>query len=160
VKETEAERARRFRQEQPDRAAAIAARYAAKPAVRKRRAAQKRKARRAFNAALARGDADALLKWSHMRVTRMLIASRQRARAEDLPWGIERRDIETPAACQCCGKMWGRARSDRPSIDKVVPIRGYVCGNVAVICCACNRRKQDSTPAELRMLLAYVERYR
>jgi hypothetical protein len=160
MKETEAERARRFRRDQPERAASIAARYAAKPAVRKRRAAQKRAARRALSAALARGEARALARWSVNRITYALLASKQRAKAEGLAWSLERGDVETPAACACCGKAWGRARSDRPSIDKVVPIRGYVRGNVAIICCACNRRKQDSTPAELRMLLAYVERYR
>lgn len=72
--------------------------------------------------------------------------------------------MESQPSCACCGVELlieqGHGRQpNSPSIDRVVPDRGYVIGNVAVICWRCNKIKSDLMPNELRQFVAYVERY-
>jgi hypothetical protein len=48
--------------------------------------------------------------------------------------------------------------SDRNwSIDRIFPERGYVAGNMKVICMGCNRRKQDIDPWFLLALTEYFK---
>ena len=48
-------------------------------------------------------------------------------------------------------------RSRSPSLDRCDNARGYVVGNVYVVCLRCNRLKNDASLEELRNILAYVE---
>lgn len=43
---------------------------------------------------------------------------------------------------------------DRPSLDRIIPVRGYRIGNVQWLCMRCNRRKDDMTSDDMRLLLA------
>jgi hypothetical protein len=43
------------------------------------------------------------------------------------------------------------------SLDRVRNNRGYVEGNVRVICAKCNTRKRDMTADDLRQILTYIE---
>ena len=73
-----------------------------------------------------------------------------------------------PTKCKCCGclldystqrgKCYGKGmRSRSPSLDRVENNRGYVFGNVEIICMYCNTFKNDATFAELEIVLAYME---
>lgn len=71
-----------------------------------------------------------------------------------------------PENCPCCGRpidysLKGEtsAMSDRPSFDRINSDKGYVRGNVVVICNRCNTLKGNMGVAELKMLIAYVEKY-
>jgi len=74
--------------------------------------------------------------------------------------------IQNNPYCQCCGKKlnldykedWHFC-DDSPSMDRVNSDKGYVRGNVALLCWGCNRRKQDSTPEYLRMIANFIERW-
>lgn len=49
-------------------------------------------------------------------------------------------------------------RSHRsPSLDRKIPSKGYVVGNVFVICWGCNSLKSDATIEDLDNLLAYMK---
>lgn len=43
------------------------------------------------------------------------------------------------------------------SLDRVKNDKGYVEGNVRVICAKCNTRKRDMSADDLRQILAYIE---
>lgn len=72
--------------------------------------------------------------------------------------------LQKQKTCACCHndldigyKFDGRAHDNSPSLDRVIPIRGYVLGNVALLCWRCNNLKRDSNPQELRMIANWIE---
>lgn len=54
-------------------------------------------------------------------------------------------------------KRFGGRSGSNPSLDCLVPERGYVPGNVCVISSRANAMKSDATPSELRKLLSWIE---
>lgn len=71
--------------------------------------------------------------------------------------------INTPE-CPCCGnaldcgyKKVGGVCDASPSIDRIHPEKGYVIGNVAIICWRCNNLKRDADPNELRKVVEWME---
>ena len=60
--------------------------------------------------------------------------------------------IYTSRACQCCGQamMGGRGvvQAESPSLHKIRPELGYVAGNLAVVCFACNTAIGEAGTAE------------
>ena len=64
--------------------------------------------------------------------------------------------------CPCCKlKMVARVeRGKHPhsiTLDRVDNDKGYVTGNLAVICSTCNSRKKDMSVHDLRLILRYIE---
>jgi hypothetical protein len=102
--------------------------------------------------------------------------ARKRAKDRDLPFAITKNSISVPANCPALGlplKFSGRRCASSPSLDRIIPERGYVPGNVRVISDRANRLKgnrsldvllelADRGPPELRpeyrMIAAYVQR--
>lgn len=101
-----------------------------------------------------RGPAGLLLQWA-----------RRRARIKRIEISITLADIVVPENCPCCGTMMtnkrkpdsGRSPSRHsPSLDRLRPDHGYVPGNVAVICFACNTRKGPSSLEELKRIVSWL----
>lgn len=91
----------------------------------------------------------------------MFIAAQTRARMYDLPFSITISDIIVPEICPVLGiplikGREGRATANSPSLDRIVPERGYVPGNVRVISWRANSLKKDATIAELEAVLRYM----
>lgn len=69
-----------------------------------------------------------------------------------------------PAVCPVLGipifQLEGRRgfNPNSPSVDRLVPSRGYVRANVRVISNRANMIKRDATAAELEAILAYMHR--
>jgi len=66
--------------------------------------------------------------------------------------------------CECCGKRLdisfkgnGLPNNDSPSMDRVVGSKGYVDGNVALLCWRCNNLKRDATSKELRQISNWMD---
>lgn len=101
----------------------------------------------------------------------MVGGARDRARRAGTPIDLEYLTVANvwkllPAdmACECCGEtMVAEVENGKHpravSLDRVDNRRGYVRGNVAVICSTCNVRKRDMSEDDLRQLLAYIESY-
>jgi hypothetical protein len=84
-----------------------------------------------------------------------------RARLRGLSFDIEVSDVCIPEFCPVLGiaLRWGcgkRQMDESPTLDRVIPERGYVKGNVAVISWRANRLKSDATLAELLAIARYV----
>lgn len=77
----------------------------------------------------------------------------RRAAQRRVPFSISLQSIVIPATCPALGIpiILGEKRSDNsPSLDRLVPDKGYVPGNVRVISDKANRLKGDRTLSQLR----------
>lgn len=79
-----------------------------------------------------------------------------------IPFDLERDSIAIPSVCPVLGipiAVSGSRHAGSPSLDRVLPSRGYVKGNVRVISDRANRLKSDQTAAELgfRSILGPVD---
>jgi len=94
-----------------------------------------------------------------------VLAAKKRARIAGLPFNLEDCDIVFPDLCPALGipiylehTDGPRRRTDNtPSLDRLVPDKGYVRGNVRIISWRANRLKNDATLEELKLLVNYVE---
>jgi hypothetical protein len=63
--------------------------------------------------------------------------------------------------CEHCGMIFKPGnetkRNFSPSLDRLIPSKGYVVGNIAVLCHDCNRRKQDISVEEMQELIDWVK---
>jgi hypothetical protein len=92
----------------------------------------------------------------------MLHAARQRATKRHRPFEIEKSDILAvwPVSNRCvdCGtEMVVRTRC-APSLDEIVPGRGYTPTNISVICKLCNTHKSDSSLEWFERVAARIRR--
>jgi hypothetical protein len=89
--------------------------------------------------------------------------AKHRAKAKNIPFTITPNDIVIPPTCPVlgiplqrgCGKSGPTPNS--PSLDRIVPTRGYVPGNVVVVSHRANTIKNDATPDELALVTAFYQ---
>lgn len=63
-------------------------------------------------------------------------------------------------SCPCCGEIMGVGIKNKwPSVDRIVSSKGYVKGNIEIICYNCNFLKSRSTLRELKNIVDYIERW-
>lgn len=89
----------------------------------------------------------------------MFYDARKRAIALGLPFNINPENIEIPSICPVLGTSLSNSgrRDFRPSLDRVIPDRGYVIGNIKVISFRANRMKSDACVSDLRAVIKYIE---
>jgi hypothetical protein len=106
---------------------------------------------------------------AHERKSRLLYPARHllkgakaRAKRDGLPFALILTDIVIPTNCPVLGielqQGAGRGRflPGSPSLDKIIPGKGYVRGNVRVISHRANTIKTDATLDELQRVVNYV----
>ena len=90
-------------------------------------------------------------------------AAKNRARSHGLCFTIKETDIVIPTHCPVFGTKLGRVGTGKqksaPSLDRFIPKKGYVPGNVAVISHAANRLKNNATLAQIAALYRYMRRH-
>lgn len=87
---------------------------------------------------------------------RLYNSAKSRAKKENLDFNLDLSDIIIPEECpylkskitNVYGTGFGYVPTN-PSIDKVIPILGYVKGNIEVISCKANAMKQNASREEL-----------
>src|SRR6185369_10781632 len=88
--------------------------------------------------------------------------AQQRARVHGIEFSISVEDIIVPEFCPILGLRLaiaeGSAKDFSPSIDRVDPAKGYIKGNVQVICHKANTIKSNATIQEMRAVLSYMEK--
>ena len=93
---------------------------------------------------------------------RMWCNARIRAKQLKLACDIELADILIPSKCPVLGitlsKGSKRIHDGSPSLDRLVPEKGYLKGNIWVISHRANRIKNDSTPKEIKKLIAALNK--
>jgi len=93
----------------------------------------------------------------------MLRGARRRAMASGVPCTITARDIVIPDRCpildiplSAAGE--GHSTYNSPTLDCMVPDKGYVPGNVVVLSDRANRIKSDATSSEVGKVFAWMKR--
>jgi hypothetical protein len=95
----------------------------------------------------------------------MLYHARRRALQKGIPCTITIDDFEIPTHCPVLGIKLARgshkvSQHSSPSLDRVIPSKGYVPGNIAVISTRANRLKCDCTSgAELRLVADWLDNW-
>ena len=86
---------------------------------------------------------------------------KHRAKKRGLAFNLTLDDLPIPERCPVLGipllMRAGSFHDSSPSIDRLVPAKGYVKGNVAIVSYRANRIKDYGTLDELRRVVAYLE---
>ena len=89
-------------------------------------------------------------------ITRLLYGAKSRAKARNIPFDLTARDVELPSFCPVLGIPLELGRGEQvdgsPTLDRIIPERGYVRGNVIVISWRANRLKSNATIEELSLI--------
>jgi hypothetical protein len=86
---------------------------------------------------------------------KMLNRAKTRAEKQNIPFSITEKDVFIPERCPILGIKLEHHRGkpgaykSSPSLDRIVPEKGYVPGNVRVISQLANQCKGSATPEEL-----------
>lgn len=95
----------------------------------------------------------------------MISNARYRAKAKNLPFDIDGEYLRSiaPSHCPVLGMPleWSLQRfngflANSPSLDRIVPERGYVKGNVWIISYRANQIKSDASHEELKLVTKAV----
>ena len=93
---------------------------------------------------------------------KLLYSCRVRASQKSLPFNLSVEDVIVPEICPVLGipLVIGKNQTHcgSPTIDRVVPSKGYVRGNICVISHRANTIKNDATLQELEKVLKYVKK--
>lgn len=100
-------------------------------------------------------------RWRRTNYTRvMLVTARKRALRDGVPFSICEADVDIPLRCPVLGrklqKEGARGGPWSPTLDKFIPKRGYVKGNISVISHRANRLKSDGSLKEHEALVKWM----
>lgn len=85
-------------------------------------------------------------------------AIKSRALKEGLPFNLDLKDIIAPKTCPVFGiPLDGSTYNNRPSVDRLIPEKGYVKDNVRVISLKANRLKSNCSVEDLQKLIDYIK---
>lgn len=87
--------------------------------------------------------------------------ARKRSRELDIPFNITLDDLHVPEYCPVLGiklEFSDKITNNTPSIDRIVPEKGYVVGNVAIISAKANRLKNNATIEDLERIIAWYKK--
>ena len=94
---------------------------------------------------------------------KMLARAKSRSKKNNLPFNIELDDIVIPEKCPLLGirieSTEVRNSPNNPSLDKIIPEKGYIKDNVWVISNRANTLKNDASLQELELLVENLKCY-
>ena len=100
-------------------------------------------------------------KFFSSRVNAIVQRAKQRAKKKNIPFDITSKDIYIPEFCPILGiKLnWADKQGgnfDSPSLDKIIPSKGYVKGNIQIISKRANTIKGDASAEEIKLVFDWV----
>lgn len=91
----------------------------------------------------------------------LIYQAKARAKKKQIPFDITTADLLLPKTCPVLGIpiILGKKKQvdGSPTIDRIIPNRGYVRGNICVISAKANRIKNDALLEELKKVVKYFE---
>jgi hypothetical protein len=90
----------------------------------------------------------------------LLWAAKHRSKEHNLPFNLEESDICIPKMCPILNielKFTKKKSRNTPSIDRIIPDKGYVKGNVKIISLSANRLKNNGTLEQFKNIIKYIE---
>lgn len=92
----------------------------------------------------------------------LLTLARQRAKKDGIPFSITECDIKLVSKCPVLGikLTYGSSQQGNtsPSLDRIIPNKGYVPGNVAIMSMKANRLKSNGTLDEITKIYKWLKR--
>lgn len=92
---------------------------------------------------------------------KMFLAAKSRSKKAGIPFHLKLDDIQIPDKCPILGiplkAHEGRCDFDSPSLDQIIPGKGYEPGNIQVISHKANTIKSNASLKELRAVVDYME---
>lgn len=87
--------------------------------------------------------------------------TKKRAKKRGISFEIEISDVVIPKLCPILGIELsfgkGTVHDASPSLDRIVPNKGYVKGNCFIISSKANRMKQENTLETLEKIISYIK---
>lgn len=97
--------------------------------------------------------------------SKLLDGARKRAKAKGIEFSLEIDDLDIPEFCPVFGtrldnssKAPSMINTTSPSIDRIDPSKGYVKGNIRIICARANSLKGNASADETMAIAQYVAR--
>lgn len=91
----------------------------------------------------------------------IFFSTKRRAKIEGINFNLEESDIFIPDKCPILDiklQMHSDyARDNSPSIDRLIPNKGYIKGNCFIISYKANRMKQDNSLEDLEKIVKYIQ---
>lgn len=78
----------------------------------------------------------------------------------DIPFNLTLDDFRVPSLCPALGiplKRGGKSTDDSPTIDRNIPSKGYVKGNVTIISGLANRIKTNATLEQIEKVARWLK---
>lgn len=101
--------------------------------------------------------------WRKKNINRVIYTTtKSRAKKLGIPFDLTIDDIIIPTHCPILGIELYRnegkhgSNNNSPSIDRIIPSRGYVKGNISIISSRANAIKSNTTIQELEKILEYA----
>lgn len=89
---------------------------------------------------------------------KMLHRCKSRAKLKNLPFDLEEGDFNIPVYCPILQELLIQGDPDwAASVDRLVPSKGYVKGNIQIISNKANRIKSNASLHELEALVDYLK---
>lgn len=86
----------------------------------------------------------------------MFVNAKKRAKDQNVPFMLSLEDIKIPLECPLLGipliRGIGKYTDNSPTLDKIIPLLGYVKGNVQVVSMRANRIKDNSSFQEFEKI--------
>lgn len=102
-------------------------------------------------------------RWRHSDPLRYLLQyAKKRAKQQELEFSVSKEDFaaDLPTHCPVLGCELTYSSSvqafNSASLDRVDPCKGYVPGNVVIVCWRVNKLKGDASLDELSKIVAYM----
>jgi hypothetical protein len=93
----------------------------------------------------------------------MVRAAKARATKSGVPFNLTPEDIVIPPNCPILGIPiivgQKQANDNSPSLDRIMPLMGYVRGNIVVISNRANRIKNNALPWELQAVANWLHQH-
>lgn len=112
---------------------------------------------------LAKIDLKGLLEYAiRSKLARTLSNTKSVCEKDGLEFDLTVEDLEPfPLTCPVLGipinwMSTGGTKNDSPSMDRVIPEKGYTKGNVRLISQKANRLKQNASLTELQAIIRYI----
>ncbi len=82
-----------------------------------------------------------------------------KAKKFKIPFDLEECDFDIPEKCPVFGiPLDGRDREHEPSVDRIIPDKGYVKGNTKIISMKANRLKNNASIEDMLAIVRYLRR--